>query len=252
MGKLVATFILTLLIAVMALMNFFYDNYEYEQDKARAAMAHAAKVLNENYYIEDGLIFDDLDDIKIDEEKLLLDFDNCLFDNYFNYETYTKTRKSIRAKVLVYQDYFIISSSNNVWSAPYYFWYEAPGGQMVYLNTKDSKTVYYNSSNVAVEGVIADFGLTSEQKTDLIINRLNDVLGAYTLDRGNLVNVKVQNPYNLTDDYKREYQSFNVLDGVTFYVIYDNENELFIFQEMFRIDSTEIVGYTLDLKNINY
>lgn len=111
--------------------------------------------------------------IAIDESKLLLEFNNILFQSCQDPELYAKTQASILNKVLIYNDRFVIAGYDNngpkynyrdeikkykdgvvsQFDPPYYFTYTA-GGNTYYLNTKndnlydkDNKMIYFSKSS---------------------------------------------------------------------------------------------------------
>lgn len=248
MFKIFVMYMTVFFMSMNMMINFYYDIAENEQDKAKSSLILASKVLKENMFIDESLIIDSVYSIRVDQEQLLEDFEVCLSENYNNYEAYIKASNSIKVKVLVYPDYFVLAGPDNQWSMPYYFWVDGLGGEQCFLNTIDNSAYYYGVAGNRIDITLADLSMTEENKVDFIIDKLNGVVGAYTVDRyKQYIGIKIQNPFNMEQDYKLGMQSFNVLDGPTFYVVYDSGNEMFVLDEVFKMKSTELVGYTLDI-----
>ena len=245
MGKVILTVVMVFFMSLSLYINIFFQDNENEQDQAERAIKNAAKVLQSHYDYGDNQWGQDLEDIIVDENALVSDFEECLFENYKNYDVFARAKNNIRAKVLVYPEYFIIAGVDNVWSQPYYFWKESPGGEQVFLNTVNDYAFYFDEFQQQINVDLDELGLTSATKQDFIIDRLNGIIGAYTYQGGDLLNVKIRNPYNEDRDYKRKMQSFNVLDGLTFFAVYDGVDRFGVMERLFEVRNSEVVGYTL-------
>lgn len=182
----------------------------------------------------------------INKNKLLDEFHDVLSDNICNEKKYQEIKSGILAKVLVYYDRFYIAGRNDRWSPPYFFTCQ-DGERLYYVYTRGDYVYYYNSGNI-VTCSLNSTGITKEQRNNIVINKLNSIIAIYTLDTltGKGLNIKIYNPGCDSPEYKAKNMCFNVLDGITFFVVYSDSENLGLNGKKFRFSSCNVAGYTME------
>ncbi len=175
-------------------------------------------------------------DIEIDKDRLLKQFYEITKGTIADDDLYTEIIENIKTKMLVYEDKFFISYNEDSWGPPYFFTYKY-NDKIYYLNTKNDNVYYYNGNN-KVYDTIGDIGLSNIQKDYIIIDKINEYIKKY-LDEGSF-EIKIKNEH----DFKEGYQYFNVLDGLTFFVIYKEDNLIDIWDRI-NYKKYNVAGYTL-------
>ncbi len=185
-------------------------------------------------------------DIKIDKNGLIREFYGVLSKNILDEFWYKEIKKNIKVKILVYSDRFYICDNFNRWSPPYYFIYKYDD-KPLYISSKVERAYFYEDDGSKVYGDISSFGLTLEERDELIISKLNNEISKYASDElGKSIRIKIYNPNNKDGQYKAENSSFNVLDGLTFFVVYFNNNRFNVFDNDIEASNYQVAGYTLE------
>ncbi|WP_113675848.1 hypothetical protein [Vallitalea guaymasensis] len=186
-------------------------------------------------------------DIIIDEEKLLYDFNQMLYRHYLNEKNYLEVKNKLYVKALVYPEYFILANVNDKWSAPYYFTYVTSDDKLIYLNTVDNNAYYFDNADNRVDTTLDAFSLTTEEKQDIILNKLNLYVSLYTKltesDKGLVINIK--NQFKEDNKYLLDMQNFNPLENVTFFTVYVNNKKITLWNYLLKLNTHEVVGYTI-------
>jgi len=215
------------------------------ESKNKQSLVNSATVLKNNYSYDMSMVYKKRPDVIVDKEELLEDFYELLYMNLLDYKPYKKIKESLPVKILVYKDRFYIAGRNDVWSQPFFFCYEEGTGELLYFNSADTSVYYYDDSNQRIEASVNDFGITPEQKDQFIIDKINMYAEVYSKENGIGINIKIKNPNNLNMDYKVPMESYNILEGVTFLLIYSDYSNLQSDNELYSIHDYDVIGYTL-------
>lgn len=206
------------------------------------------------------------EEISIDRNKLLKEFNGILRNHYNNQADYEKARSQIPVKVLVLHDRFYVAGIDDEWSEAYYFQYRE-GNKILFLNTRNNKGYYLSNGVpqwVPIEPVIRD---------KIVIDRVNEVVSAYTnayiTNSGahrysnNQLTIEIQNPTEISLDkldgmsneeisnlIKERYrqENFNILDGITFFTVYLEEQYLSARDQEIVYQNYNVAGYTMEAK----
>lgn len=185
--------------------------------------------------------------VKVNKEQLLEEFYALLYNNYYSQEKVEKIQSRILLKVLVCHDKFYIASQNDRWSTPYFF-VEEHGDDILYFNTKNNQLYFYNDLGEMVFEPISAYGFSEEQKNDLIINTINRVVLQYTYEKetGKGFKIELNNPGKEDVEYRKKYGNFNVLNGMTFFVVYAQDTFIDVNRKDFEYHHYNVVGYTME------
>ncbi len=185
-------------------------------------------------------------DINIDKDRLISEFYDVLSKNILDEFWYEDIKENIRAKILVYNDRFYICDSLDRWSPPYYFICEYDN-KPLYINTKVETAYYYEDDNTKTYDDISNFGLTAKERDELIITKLNNEIAKHSSNElGKSININIFNSNNNDGTYKAENSNFNVLDGLTFFIVYINNDKISIFDNEIEANNYQVAGYTLE------
>ncbi|WP_432409478.1 hypothetical protein [Wukongibacter sp. M2B1] len=185
-------------------------------------------------------------EIRVDRDRLLSEFYEVLFENVLEKSWYEEIKRDIKAKIIVYNDRFYICDNLDRWSPPYYF-IDKYNGEPLYLNTMTDTACYYDDLGDKVSSDISFFGISNAEKEDLIINKLNEQIVKYVMNEFKEgINIKIYNPHKPDGAYKAEYSRFNVLDGLTFFVVYVENDVKSVFDNEIKLSNYQIAGYTLE------
>ncbi|MCX7921391.1 MAG: hypothetical protein N3B21_05125 [Clostridia bacterium] len=190
------------------------------------------------------------EEITIDKDRLLGEFNDVLAKNYYDEAKTNGVKSRIYLKVLVYNDKFFVVDKTEEWSLPYFFTYYSNSlSDFVYLSTLSDQAYYYSGGNKVYQPM-TNFGITNEQKNDIIINKINEVVAKYTNDITEIdpLKIEIKNPDKQDIEYKVKHRNFNVLDGITFFVVFAEDTNLFVNSKSFKFKNYNVTGYTLNLK----
>jgi len=215
---------------------------------ARALINTVDKTVSNVNEIAEGYGKEFYFDINVDNERVLEEFYDVLRKNIIDAEEYESVKKSIKLKIIVYHDRFFVADERDLWSPPFFFtrYYE---GKEYYLNSKDNKAYYYDDSGNKVFDInISDLGISSKEKNDIIINKVNQMVGQLTYEAGlrDGINIKIFNKDNDDTNYIAENCHFNILDGLTFFVVYVSNKPMFFHDEKLDYKNYNVAGYTLE------
>jgi len=253
MYQILVSIVLIVFIAFsfITLQYWLHDEQVYE--RVGHAISLSVKVLpccisaeKENHEtLAAGFIRDINNPVEIDRCKLLLEFHNVLEKNLSLYKNFSEIRENILAKVLVYYDRFFIADRFDRWSPPYFF-STVYGDKLYYLNIKDDSIWYYENNQKFYTSLNA-IGMSHDQKNNIVIDKLNSFISGYTYDPINKssINIKIFNPESSDPVYRLSSSSFNVLDGITFFVIYRNFKRPEMGNFFINLDKAIVCGYTL-------
>lgn len=194
--------------------------------------------------------------MEIDKEKLLSDFYDVLYKNYNNVEKFEIIKSNLIVKILIMIDRFYICGSDDVWREPIFFIeYNESINKMVYFNILNSN-IYYIENTSKKYMILEDIGITLDYKNDFIISRINNYIGRYT--RRNVyekagfsqysLKIMIKNKEKNNVEYKVENRYFNALEGITFLIIYADEKEVYLLNEIYNYKKYNISGYTFMIK----
>ncbi|MDF2522565.1 MAG: hypothetical protein K0R31_206 [Clostridiales bacterium] len=187
--------------------------------------------------------------IEVDRERLMKEFYQLMSKNLTSERKFQSVKDKLLVKVVVYYDQFFVADKKDSWSAPYFFTWDS-GNELIYLNTQDDTVSYYDASGYRRnDRTITYYGLNREQKNDQIIKQLNAVVAQYTsekLIRKNGLKIEIQNSARSDLGLKLNKSFFNVLDGVTFFVIYAENPSMVVNSKDVKYRNYNVVGYTVE------
>ncbi len=188
-------------------------------------------------------------EVSIDHDLLLEEFYKVLYQNYYHQDRFQGLKKSILLKVLVYYDRFYIADLQDRWSPPCYFnvSYE---GNIYYLTTLDGQVYTYDEQGEKRFLRATDIEISDGEQEQLIIDKINTEIANETsrYNRGIPLVIEIKNPEIEDFQYLQKYGHFNVLEGVTFFVIYGERKTIGIDQKQFQFSNHNVVGYTLEIE----
>ncbi len=193
-----------------------------------------------------GFAGEDLSPLEVDKDKLMREFYDVAAKNCYSSKDFNHLKEKLLFKTIVYPDRFFIADTNDKWSVPYFFTYNKDG-ELLYLNTRDDTVYSYDSAGNMLTWSLTEAGISRSRKNDLIIDRINSILSGYTGEPGSdkALNIKILNPDNNDSAYKISYSYFNVLEGVTFFVVYKENRNIDVKDRDFRFKNYNVAGYTL-------
>ncbi|MTI48726.1 hypothetical protein [Sporosalibacterium faouarense] len=255
MGKLVAYIIVISFIVVtfLAAYNLYQNNYAVQDinyalslsakalannvNNTRSNFNNTSKGYKKNMYEES---------IEVDKERLLQEFYETLYTNYYNEDLYRQIKKNILIKMIVYSDKCYVAKKNDKWSPPYFFTKES-GGKLIYFNSNNDLAYYYNSSNNRIYTNISNLGITEKEKQQIVIDKINSIVAQNTYGDNREMGLKIgmYNPFNIDGKYMESYSRFNVLDGLTFFIVHASDRNIFLDNKEFRYNNYTVIGYTM-------
>ncbi len=275
MGEIMAVIVILLLI-IMVFVPLAYLNYTTaNSEEVKQTLNLSCKVIVNNIEnqsvnlegISKGYDIDDMSQVNIDMKKLLSDFDDELYSNSGSKENFQKIKKSILLKALILKDKFFMTKKvetlpgvfEDQWGPPYFFTttlYDGAENKLIYMNTKDDRVVYFDGVTEKKDKVLPDFQigpnsvlvLTKEQKTQMIIDKINLEMEKATWEIGvrKGIKVKIRNPYDKSIDNMVDYANVNVLDGgITFFVLYGENTFLNANGKDFNFKNYNVAGYSM-------
>lgn len=268
--------IVILLLIIMVFVPLAYLNYTTaNSEEVKQTLNLSCKVIVNNIEnqsvnlegISKGYDIDDMSQVNIDMKKLLSDFDDELYSNSGSKENFQKIKKSILLKALILKDKFFMTKKvetlpgvfEDQWGPPYFFTttlYDGAENKLIYMNTKDDRVVYFDGVTEKKDKVLPDFQigpnsvlvLTKEQKTQMIIDKINLEMEKATWEIGvrKGIKVKIRNPYDKSIDNMVDYANVNVLDGgITFFVLYGENTFLNANGKDFNFKNYNVAGYSM-------
>ena len=186
------------------------------------------------------------DFIEIDKDRLLFEFYDVLHSNIPADDKFEKIKSSIKAKIIVYYDRFFVADSNDGWSAPYFFTVEKDG-RLIYLYSNNNKAYYYDKDGNVKDTDIKALGISEMEKNDIVISKLNEVVGKYTSGQEDArgLSIQILNPANDNAGYIAKNSGFNVLDDITFFVVYKDNFHLEENRYKIKYQNFNVAGYTV-------
>ena len=189
-------------------------------------IADAISIEDENIsHIADGYLLKRRKSVELDLEKLDRMFVDTLkynAKNRFNIE-------NIKLKVVVYDERFFIQDNRGIW-IPRYF-----RDDKKIINIFDNK--YHSIKDDTLKNLPKNY-----DKEVTIINQLNDIVAGYISDFQNSFTIGIKNSSHLT----LENRNFNVLDGVTFFVLYEDDEVSIIQPQIKEKTNFSLAGYTIN------
>lgn len=157
-----------------------------------------------------------------------------------------------------------------VWLAPMFYTVVDDNGRLLYLNLRDETSTFYqyqggksvpvkvSNDTVRIKGQ----KLTKELRDSLVIDSINRVVQAITYDpahgsQGFKLQIRPDDfgskdtsnmSYNERQDYYRqlrEVSNFNVLEGITFFIIYASDDEGVSYNDRVVLRNYNAAGFTL-------
>lgn len=251
-GMIILLVIIFLFLPISYIQRINNENHDIKQHLNLSARVVSNCIEAENINSRDislGYARDVLTPVKIDKDKLLTEFYDVLYKNVGSSDLFKSIKSKMLLKVLVYYDQFYVAGVDDQWGIPYYFTFET-GDDIIYLYNNSNIVRYFDvAGNTRTDKTIADFGLTPVQKNQIIINKINSIISKFTSEkviRDNGLKVEIYNPENKDPAYMANYQNyFNVLDGITFFVVYAENTNINVNRTDFKYINYNIVGYTV-------
>ncbi len=257
MGDIIA-FIVTLVFIIFNFLPTALHQQITEKNKEiKQALSLSAKVLQGaveyNKSMTEQYIYNNLNGVplefekEINKDKLLQDFNLMLRENLLTQSQYNKAKENILVKVLVMPDRIYVAGKEEQWTEPYFYIYNVDN--LVYLRIDTNEVVYYDNLGNRLEGkTISDYGLSNEEKMNIIINTINRAVAKYTdeplLRKG--LQIKIFNQENSDVNYQVTNSKFNVLEGITFFVVYAENRQMTVYDVGYNFKNYNVVGYTLE------
>ncbi|OJV65267.1 MAG: hypothetical protein BGO41_01510 [Clostridiales bacterium 38-18] len=242
-GKFLKSFIKTVLQILVFSIIFLGFNNSVDNRDSEIRSSLMAKVLYSNislnYEDTSNLSFgyaNTENEIIVNQDKLIQDF------FYVNESTENRLDQNhISALILVYYDRYIIYDPYlSKWQAPVFFTYNISGNQY-YLNTQNNTALNNQNSSFA----ISSLGLAEEEKNQIIIDKINTGISKFTSDEYAPLQLKIRNASITDGDYLYEYNTFNVIDDVTFLVVYKKASLYDLLGNLRTYKNYTITGYTI-------
>ncbi len=246
------TMIILLLLIVFAFVPLSYlkaNNVERQALKqnlnlsAKALLTSIEKAPYTTGELSKGHYKEALSSVDIRKEYLLDEFYHLLSENYRDVEKAEAVKSRILVKVLVHYDKFFVADQQDRWSAPYFFTY-VDEGKLRYVNIKNNDEYYYGAHGICYEPM----KISEKEKNTLIIDKINEVVAQYThrSEKGKAAWIKIKDPADQDMEYRIKYSYFNVLDGLTFFVVYVQDTHLNVNRQEFEYKHYNVAGYTLE------
>lgn len=201
------------------------DEIKNTLNRSCKVIADSIDIEEENIeHIADGYMLEKRNAVRIDLNRL-----NVLFDEVLKYNANGFRAEDIKLKIVVYDEQFFIKDKNEVW-IPMYF---RDGNKI--LNVFDDKYRLVEKD----EKLELPKGYKKEEK---IITQLNGVIKNYMKDMQNSYGIGIKD----TSQINLKNKNFNVLNGVTFFVLYIENNPKLVGAELVKNRNFAVAGYTLN------
>ncbi|MBM7613603.1 hypothetical protein [Alkaliphilus hydrothermalis] len=256
MGQSVAVILIIIFLVFLFIPMAFLTNNQQQVGEIKQSLNLSAKALikaievdseNANGFSQ-GYNRGRQQEVVVNKEDLLREFYDILYRNYYIDGGFQDTKQRLVLKILVVNDRFYLAKEDDQWSHPYFFLLEDTGLN-VYLDIRDDIVYYYDDYGNMTYASLQSFGISKEEKNQRIINRINQVVAMETkTEFKDGLEIMIQNSQNVEGDYRRRFQNFNVLEGITFFVIYRGDTGLEINNQMYEYKNYNVVGYTLRSK----
>lgn len=263
MQQVTASVVIIVIIIFLFIPSALLTSTRNEKQRVKHEMNLSARVLAgcimntpQNFIeISEGYRRKSLLQLEIDKSKLIRDFYEAMKSNIPDLAAFDDLKKCFRIKALVYCDKFLIADELDRWSPPYFFILNK-NGRSLFVNTENDDAYYYDNTGKEVHVTLETVGVSSREKNDAIINRVNEVIAFYTskfvgnnlsAGKGAIgLGIKIFNPENKDAVYNHENSYFNILEGITFFVVYDKYEVINVLGRDITIKNYGVVGYTLD------
>ncbi|MBN4051004.1 hypothetical protein JYU01_01780, partial [bacterium AH-315-L21] len=228
MGQIVALVIILIMAVFLFLPMFNLVENHHEVIDIKQRLVLSSKVLINSIQKEELTKGDEIAEDKdkfrtkiiVDKDKLLSSFYDMLRKNFPNDRKREEIISNIKVKILVQHNCIYYVIDENRWELPIFFTYDYMG-ETVYLNTKNNLAYFYNNDGSRVYKDVSEFGITVEEKEQIIIDAVNNVVSEYTIkkEKGKTLNINIKNKHREDIHKKMSEASFNVLEGITFFVV---------------------------------
>lgn len=256
MGQVVAVIIIVLLVIfIFVPLSFLNSNNaeirDIKQSLNLSAWALANCVSYEASNIENlanGYERSPEKCIAVDKDRLLSEFNGILYKNVCNDVKFEAVKGRLYIKVLVYQDMFYIADNKDRWSPPFFFTLQDEAHGLIYLSVNENTAYYYNGL-IKTPVSLGDLGLDEKKRNEIIISSINDKVARFTyeINDRNSLRIQIQNPYINNSEAKVKMSYFNVLEGITFFVVYAEDTRITINSKDFHYKNYNVTGYTLEI-----
>jgi hypothetical protein len=186
-------------------------------------------------------------EIKVDKNKLLSEFKDIFNKNMCYKTNFEDIYDRIYIKVLVYKDMFYIADNKDEWSQPFFFTIQQEAYGQIYLSVNENMAYYFQGKSKTY-GSLVDFGLDEGKRNEIIIKSINDKVAQYTYEIGerNSLKIQIRDPYIQDNDEKVKMSYFNVLEGVTFFVVYAEDTDINVNSKDYHYKNYNVTGYTME------
>jgi len=276
-----ATVIMLLLIIFVFVPMALMQNRNTEFEKLNNSFNLSVKVLKHNFAKETGNYEElargtrghnvsNMPDIVIDKEQMMKDFHSVMMDNFGRGKNYREVRGNMLAKVVSDHEKFFIADSVDNWEGPFYYTYTdvALLGKTYYLNTLFEQALDTDNNVVGLEEVfqndddvknfpaVTTYESAEEYKRLLvrkrnfaITNKINRFIASKTggLEEGLAIEFESTNLADASEGKRNTLKSedFNPIEGISFFVVYKEENPVFLSTVGYNFAHKNVVGYTL-------
>ncbi|MCD5413530.1 MAG: hypothetical protein LR001_00785 [Clostridiales bacterium] len=255
MGQIVALIVILIMALFLFLPMFNLVENHYEVTDVKQRLVLSSKVLINSIQKEDinqsKLMLENSDrfgtEIIVDRDKLLSSFYDMVHKNFPNKNKREKVLSNIKAKILVEHNRLYYASDEDIWGLPTFFMHNY-SDEIVYLSIKNSLAYIYNNDNTRVYKETRKFGISNEDKEQIIIDKINEVVAKHTFQEGmcSILSINIRNKHT-EDIYKKMIEAnFNVLEGITFFIVYSDEVVKKINNEEFIFKNYNVVGTTIE------
>lgn len=254
MGQVMAFLIIILIIIFVFVPLSFLNHTHFESREIKQDINLSAKVLQNCVScdihnleaLSEG--YERKKEIEIDKERLLKEFNEALYENILDWDRFDKIKKRIRLKVLTYKDCFYIEEGSNQWGPPFFFTFWHPSFGVVSLEINNPQGYYYDGktrTSVPLEFL----GLDEEGRDEIILSAINQKVAQYTYEPGEResLGIEIGNRYGKDRKNTLENTYFNVLEGITFFVVYAEDTQFQLHSQDYHFKNYNVTGYTLFL-----
>lgn len=232
-----------------------------------------SEVLSLGYYLQNE------DALTIDKSKLVKEFSEVFRSNFANDVAYKEAQRHIPAMLLTYGDRYYLAKikmsdgdSKSLdsykiqysWSAPMYYTVTDDSGRLLYLNMRYDTSTYYSGEKATLvknsEVMVGGKTLTPTVRDHLIIDKINTTVGQVTTDplddsASFKINIRARGEFDKEPTDKSQVQAyreqlrygsnFNVLEGITYFVLYSSDKNGYLRDKVFRYRNYNAAGFTL-------
>lgn len=230
--NMIITIIISTLIIFLFIGNTISISNNNRNDEIKNILNRSCKVVADSIDIEeeniehiaDGYMLEKRNSIKIDLNRL----DN-LFESIIKYNSKIINTEDIKLKIVVYDEQFFIQDKRKTWIPKYL------RDDDKILNIFDDQ--YHNLDSEITYSLPKNY-----DKEEIIINQINKVIKSYMKDIQNSYSIGIKN----TKDINLKNKNFNVLNGVTFFVLYIENEPKLVGSEIIKNRKFSVAGYTLN------